>query len=94
MAGVGMAARLPHGFADRGGDQSVQRPSQGETYAVFDIAIGGVPSGASGMAGDTFGLSELGKSQDGETLRVGWEGVANLPLMRAEGRRQTGRRFL
>jgi len=65
MTGVSMAARLPHGFAYRRGDQSVQSPVQGEAHAAFDVAKRGISSGASGTAGDAFGRSELGKRQDG-----------------------------
>ena len=94
MAGIGMAARLPHGFADRCGDQSVQGPVQGEARAAFDIAKRGIPSGASGTAGDAFGRSEPGERENGYLPRVGGQGIARLPLIRAKGKRQAGRRLL
>ena len=84
VAGIPVPGRVPHGFADRRGDQSVQVAVHGEPDAGFHAAVGRVAAGRGRAARDAGSGIEFRNGQHRQPVRVRGIGVARLPGVRPQ----------
>ena len=94
VAGIPVPGRVPHGFADRRGDQPVQVAVHGETDAGVHGVVGRIAAGWRRPARHGSLCVECGNGQDRQPVRVRRIRISHLPSGRPQPRGQTfGRVF-